>query len=231
MKRSMRTSHIQRNVYAEFHPAIKKITNNRMKTYISLLVSFCVVVLGASAQDIHSIAIGTTLPSATVKIKDVGGKELTLSQMKEKNGLLVMFSCNTCPYVIKNQERTKEICNYAKSKGFGVVLLNSNETARDGGDSYEAMKKYATAQNYSWVYAVDENSQIANAFGASRAPEVYVFDKNDKLVYKGAIDDNPGNADGVKRQHLKLAIDATVEGKDVAVKESRSVGCAIKRPS
>lgn len=202
-----------------------------MKKIISLLIGLCVLLLGVSAQDMQSIAVGTTLPSPTVKMKDVSGKELTLNDAKKENGLLVMFSCNTCPFVIKNQERTKEICNYAKSKGLGVVLINSNDGSRGGADSYEAMKKYASTQGYEWVYAVDEKSQIANAFGANRTPEVYVFDKNDKLVYKGAIDDNPGNAGGVKRQHLKLAIDATVEGKDVAVKESRSVGCGIKRPS
>lgn len=202
-----------------------------MKKTISLLVSFCFLLMGVSAQDMQSIAIGTTLPSPTVKMQDVSGKELTLNDAKKENGLLVMFSCNTCPFVIKNQERTKEMCNYAKSKGLGVVLINSNDGSRGGADSYEAMKKYAEKQGYDWVYAVDEKSQIANAFGANRTPEVYVFDKNDKLVYKGAIDDNPGDAGGVKRQHLKLAIDATVEGKDVAVKESRSVGCGIKRPS
>lgn len=202
-----------------------------MKKSINLLLSLFVLLLGVNAQDMHSIAIGTSMPSASVKMKDVSGKELTLSQLKEKNGLLVMFSCNTCPFVVKNQARTKEICNYAKANGFGVVLINSNETSRDDADSYEAMKEYAKKQGYTWVYAVDKNSEIANAFGANRTPEVYVFDKDNKLVYKGAIDDNPGDANGVKRQHLKLALDATAEGKEVAVKESRSVGCGIKRPS
>jgi peroxiredoxin len=201
-----------------------------MKSF-SLLLTFCVLLFGANAQNMQSIAVGSSLPSAKVKMKDVTGKEITLGEAKKENGLLVMFSCNTCPYVIRNQERTKEICKYAESKGLGVVLINSNETSRDDADSYEAMKAYAKAQNYTWPYTVDANSEIANAFGASRTPEVYVFDKNDKLVYKGAIDDNPGDADAVKRQHLKLAIDATVEGKEVAVKESRSVGCGIKRPS
>lgn len=201
-----------------------------MKKSFSLVMCFCTLLLGAVAQDMRSIAIGTSLPSGTVKMKDVTGKEVSLNDAKRENGLLVMFSCNTCPYVIKNQARTKEICNYARSNGLGVVLVNSNDGSRDGGDSYEAMKQYAKKQGYDWVYAVDEKSQIANAFGANRTPEVYVFDKNDKLVYKGAIDDSPGDADAVKRPHLKLAIDATLEGKEVAVKESRSVGCGIKRP-
>src|SRR5690349_6758000 len=114
-----------------------------MKKSFSLLVSFCMLLFVARAQDITSIAIGTTLPSGTVALKDVSGKQLTLNDAKKENGLIVMFSCNTCPFVIKNQERTKEMCKYAESKGMGVVLVNSNDGSRDGADSYEAMQKYA----------------------------------------------------------------------------------------
>ncbi|MBD0333804.1 MAG: thioredoxin family protein, partial [Chitinophagaceae bacterium] len=76
---------------------------------------------------------------------------------------------------------------------------------------------------------VDKNSELANAFGAKRTPECFLFDSNDKLVYHGAIDDNPSNAGAVTRTHLKEAINEMLAGKDVSVKTSRSVGCSIKR--
>lgn len=140
-----------------------------------------------------------------------------------------MFSCNTCPYVIRNQHRTNEICSYAADHRIGVILLNANEGDREGGNSFAAMQDYAKTQGYRWYYALDGKSDLANAFGASRTPECYLFDKNGKLVYHGAIDDSPGDEHQVHRQHLRMAIDETLAGKEVTVKETRSVGCSINR--
>src|SRR3982751_6884306 len=85
---------------------------------------------------ITELPIGADLPKADVKLKDISGKEVSLKEAAGKNGLLVMFSCNTCPYVVKNQARTKEICSYAQANGLGVVLLNSNEAQRTSDDSF-----------------------------------------------------------------------------------------------
>jgi peroxiredoxin len=178
---------------------------------------------------INELQIGADMPKADVKMKDISGKEVSLKDAKGKNGLLVMFSCNTCPYVIKNQQRTSEVCKYALENGIGVVLVNSNEAQRDEDDSYEAMKEYAKEQGYNWYYAVDKNSVIADAFGAKRTPENFLFNKEGKLVYHGAIDDNPSDAGSVSRRHLKEALTELVNGRDISVKTSRSVGCGIKR--
>ncbi len=175
------------------------------------------------------LKIGDTLPKADATLKEVNGKEITMQAAKKENGLLVMFSCNTCPYVLKNQERTNEICAYAQKMNVGVVILNSNEAKRTDDDSYDAMKDYYKAQKYNWFYAVDENSVIADAFGANRTPECFLFDKSLKLAYHGAIDDNPSDANSVSRKHLQIAIDELVAGKDIATKTTRSVGCTIKR--
>jgi len=175
------------------------------------------------------LTIGSDMPKAETILKDVSGKEISLKSSLKQNGLLVMFSCNTCPYVIKNQARTIEACNYAISKGMGVVVLNSNEAYRSGEDSYEAMKMYAKEQGYKWNYAVDKNNELADAFGANRTPECFLFDKNAKLVYHGAIDDSPNDASTVQRHHLKEAVNELTAGKDISVKTSRSVGCSIKR--
>jgi thioredoxin-related protein len=173
--------------------------------------------------------IGDALPKADAKLKEVSGKEITMLAAKKENGLLVMFSCNTCPYVVKNQERTNEICAYAQKMNVGVVILNSNEAKRTDDDSYAAMKAYYKTQKYNWFYAVDENSAMADAFGANRTPECFLFDKNLKLAYHGAIDDNPSDASNVSRKHLHIAIDELVGGKDIATKTTKSVGCSIKR--
>ncbi len=202
-----------------------------MKQHLFLTMGLVMSIFGSTyAQDnIKSIAIGTALPAENIQLKDLKGNTVTLKEVKKDKGMLVMFTCNTCPYVIKNQSRTNEICNYAKINGLGVILINSNIGQRDGDDSYDAMKKYANDQGYNWDYVMDDGSKVADAFGAARTPEVYVFDNNNKLVYKGAIDDNPGDASAVKKHHLKSAIDAVVNGQPIEVKESKSVGCGIKR--
>jgi thioredoxin-related protein len=185
--------------------------------------------LSILAQDIQSLPLGSAIPMADKKMKSVSGKEYSISDVVNKKGVLVMFSCNTCPVVVKYQSRALKAINEAKEKGFGVILVNSNEAQRSSDDSYQAMQAYAKAQNYGDVpYVVDNNSALANAFGATRTPECFLFDAAGKLVYHGAIDNNQ-EASQATRNHIFSAISETTSGKEVSVKESRSVGCAIKR--
>lgn len=200
--------------------------------YMKTLIISAVTILAATLLSFtltESLPIGSALPKADKKLKDISGTEISLKEAKKQNGLLVMFSCNTCPFVVKNQERTREICTYAQNKNIGVVVLNSNEAYRSGTESAEEMKSYAKAQGYNWNYLIDANSELADAFGANRTPEVYLFNKDLKLVYHGAIDNNPSDANSVTRKHLQIAIDETLEGKPVSMSETKSVGCGIKR--
>jgi peroxiredoxin len=199
------------------------------KIFLSLLA---VASIGAMAFTISEVLpIGSAMPKADVKLKDISGTEISIKEVTKENGVLVMFSCNTCPYVIKNQQRTVDIAAFAQKNNVGIIILNSNEGQRNDDDSYAAMKTYAKQQNYNWNYVVDKNNEIADAFGANRTPECFLFNKDLKLVYHGAIDDNPSDAASIKRHHLKEAINELTAGKDISIKESRSVGCSIKRKS
>ena len=175
------------------------------------------------------LQIGSTMPKADLKMQDISGKNIAMKDVKKENGVLVMFSCNTCPYVVKNQERTISISQYAGKNNIGVIILNSNEAYRGNEDSFDAMKEYAKDQNYKWNYVVDKDHEVADAFGANRTPECFLFDKNLKLVYHGAIDDSASDVSSVKRIHLQEAISELAAGKEISIKESRSVGCTIKR--
>lgn len=203
-----------------------------MKRILFAAIPVAAVAILFAKPVVDPLPLGSPVPKADVKMKDISGKEVSLKEAQKKNGLLVMFSCNTCPYVIKNQGRTLEAAKYAGGNDIGVAILNSNEAQRSGDDSYDAMKEYAKGQRYEGYnsyYLVDNNSQMADAFGANRTPECFLFDKNGKLVYHGAIDDNPNDANSVSRKHLIAAIDDIVAGREVSVKESKSVGCTIKR--
>lgn len=180
---------------------------------------------------IQSLEIGSSIPNADKKMADVKGKMVSINDVMEKKGVLVMFSCNTCPYVIKTQSRTKELISFTKKNKIGMIIINSNEAKRDTDDSMEAMKKYSKSQGYSCAYVVDENSAMADAFGATRTPEVFLFDNNGKLVYKGAIDDNHSEPKNVTDKFLQKAITAVANGQKVNPESTKSVGCSIKRKS
>jgi len=200
------------------------------KIILFMLLAISTGVLVAQ-QNVQAIAIGTAIPMANTTMKATDGKEYSINDRMGKNGVLVMFSCNTCPYVVRYQERARQTLQYARDNGFGVIVINSNEDMRDDEDSFEAMMVYAKNQGYEKAaYVVDQKSAVANAFGATRTPELFVFNKAGSLIYHGAIDDNH-MADGVKRIHVKLALEEAAKGKEVSVKETRSVGCMIKRKS
>jgi peroxiredoxin len=174
------------------------------------------------------LEIGSAIPKSDVKMPDVNGKEVSLADAKGQNGLLVIFSCNTCPYVKLSESRIKELSAVAKRNAVGMILINSNEAQRDGDDSFEAMKKYAAAQGYDFSYVLDKNSAVADAFGATRTPHCFLFDKKG-LVYRGAIDDNIKDPADAKEHFLKDAIAAVASGKPVKNPSTKSVGCTIKR--
>lgn len=211
------------------HATILSRELHRRNRFFSVVLLLIVTALLSFSVVFDNLPIGAPMPKGDVKLMDITGQEITLKSAAKENGLLVMFSCNTCPVVIKNQSRAKEICEYSLNKNIGVVVLNSNEANRSDEESLEAMKSYAKTQAYAWYYAVDKNNELADAFGANRTPECFLFDKSGKLVYHGAIDDNPNNESSVGRRHLKEAINELINGKAVSVKETRSVGCNIKR--
>ncbi len=194
---------------------------------------WCLFLMIAAVSTMGFVAevlpIGSKLPEADLKMKDISGNEMTMKSAAKKNGLLVMFSSNGCPYVIKNEQRTLTIAEYALRNNVGVVLLNSNEAQRDEDDSFEAMKSYAKNLQYRWPYLLDENSVVANAFDAKRTPEVFLFNRDLTLVYHGAIDDNPADELAVTRQHLREAINEMVNEKSITVKETKGIGCIIMR--
>jgi peroxiredoxin len=181
----------------------------------------------ASAPD--ELAIGSAAPRTDIAMRDVSGKTLTLAQAKGKAGLLVIFSCNTCPFVRAWEDRYLQIAGKCSDIGIGVVLVNSNTAQHNGVDSFEAMQKHATEKKYTFPYVLDEGAVVADAFGANRTPHVFLFDASMKIVYRGAIDDNHDDASAVQHTYLIDALDALNEGKAPAVAETKSIGCTIKR--
>ncbi|MEC8140878.1 MAG: redoxin domain-containing protein [Bacteroidota bacterium] len=183
------------------------------------------------AQDIQQLPLGSTLPLGDVQMEDISGRNLSLNEVKGDNGLLVIFSCNTCPWVIKWEDRYPLVQELATVNDIGIILLNPNEDYRDKGDGMEDMILHAEKAGYNLPYVLDKNHRVADAFGASRTPHVYLFNAEDKLVYVGAIDDNANSAADVEEFYLEDAIEQLSAGQAITRSSTKSIGCTIKRLS
>lgn len=184
------------------------------------------VFLTGTLASAWALNIGDAIPQADVKMKGVAGKEVALTDVKGNKGTLVIFSCQHCPFVKAWDARIAALGNEYAKKGVGVIQINSNDPAV-AGDTLEVMQAQAKQQGYEFAYVMDATSGVAKAFGATRTPEVFLFDAAGKLAYHGAVDDNK-NAGKAKTHYLKDALEAVVAGKDVATKETKAVGCGIK---
>jgi peroxiredoxin len=189
---------------------------------VSLVLAASVAVAGGP------LAIGSSMPSADVKMKNVDGTEMTLAQVKKPAGTLVVFTCNHCPFAKAWEARIVELGNTYEAKGIGVVAVNANDPKVAAEDDFDGMQRRAKERGMQFPYVVDATSNVARAFGATRTPEAFLFDKDGKLVYHGTIDDNGEEPSKVEKTYLKDALDAVASGKEVAVKETKSIGCGIK---
>ncbi len=175
-----------------------------------------------------ALALGDRAPRADVPMKGVDGKEVTLAAARGEKGLLVLFTCNHCPWVKAWEGRIVKIAADAGRRGIGVIAINPNDPAGYPEDSYENMQKRAKDKHYGFPYVVDATSGVARAFGATRTPEAFLFDAQGRLVYHGAIDDNARQPGQVKSRYLADAVTAVASGKPAPVPETKSLGCSIK---
>ena len=201
--------------------------------FLSLAAMAMLVAAPVLAQE---QAIGEKAPMTTAPLIGVDGQSNTLLDLKGDNGLLVIFSCNTCPFVVGNGTKTEgwegrynDLAALAESLNIGMVLVNSNEAKREGDDSLPAMKRHAMEAGYTMPYVMDEGSKLANACGARTTPHVYLYNGNLELAYRGSIDDNVNRAEEVKERYLDTAMQRMADGKKIKTAETKAVGCSIKR--
>lgn len=206
-----------------------------MKKKIPTLVVALIAVLslGAFTNDPtgvkEELELGSKAPLTAVKMLDISGSKLSLSDVKGSNGLLVVFSSNTCPWVLAWEDRYLTIAELAKEKGIGMIVINSNEGSRNGEDSYDEMQKHAKEKGYTFPYVVDENHVLADEYGATKTPHIYLIDRNNILVYRGAIDDSARDLTKIENHYLADAITALVAGQKIKTTTSKALGCTIKR--
>lgn len=201
----------------------------------SILLASTTSLVLPTHDPLTDLVIGAPMPAADHVMKDVMGGDKSLSAIKGENGLLVVFSCNTCPFVVGSdgsagwEGRYPEIGTFCQKNKVGFALVNSNAAKREAGDSFADMQARYKEKGYNAHYLLDEGNVVADAFAARTTPHVFLFDKDLKLVYKGAIDDNVDDPKAVTKHYLKDAITALVAGKPIETATTKNLGCSIKR--
>lgn len=191
-----------------------------MKSIVMMLV--CAVMLAANPVK-NGYEVGDK--ATDFKLKNVDGKMVSLADFKEAKGFIVIFDCNTCPYSKAYNERIIDLNEKYAAKGFPVITINAN----DGyGDSYEDMVRIANKKKYKFPYLYDETQAIAKTYGATNTPHVFVLNRELKVSYIGAIDDNARNAASASKKYVENAVDALLTGKSVPVTKTKAVGCGIR---
>ena len=200
-----------------------------MKFYKTLFITLLLLSTSLFAQKYPTLNIGQKMPMQEVKIFDISEESMTLNENIKSNGILVVFTSNSCPFVVMWEDRYKILEEKCMNSDLGMVYINSNQAKRDGDDSVEEMKKHSIKMGYTYPYLIDKNSKIANSFGAKTTPHIFLFNKKKVLVYKGAIDDNYNSINDVTKNYLLDAMQEVSDQKSVSVSETKAVGCSIKR--
>lgn len=175
------------------------------------------------------LKIGDPFPIGASELYNLDGTATTLRQEMKQNGLLVVFSCNTCPFVLQWENRYNELYDLCAANNMGMILINSNEAKRDGDDSLEKMKQKAKDSGYKMPYLMDQNHVVADAFSARTTPHVFLFSRHGALAYRGSIDDNSEDKAAVTQPYLMNAIKAVAEDNAAEPSITKAIGCSIKR--
>lgn len=183
----------------------------------------------------EGLQIGQKAPLMDYKMLNIDGKEHSLKSLLQKRGLVVVFSCNTCPFVVGSEsfegweKQYNMLKDRAEALGYGFVLINSNQAKRDGEDSMDQMINHSKKMEYTMPYLLDENSALANAFGAKTTPHVYVLNGNGELIYTGAIDNSVDSKRKSDEHYLLIALANDSSGKKIELNSTPPRGCSIKR--
>jgi peroxiredoxin len=176
----------------------------------------------------HSKGMPLGTPAPSFSLPGVDGETWSLDSFADAELLVVVFTCNHCPYAIASEDRLVEIQDDYREKGVRLVAINPNDADKYPDDSFDKMKERAAQKNFSFPYLHDESQEVARAYDAACTPDVFVFDRERKLLYNGRIDDNWQNPQEVTRQDLRSVLDAALQGRAVDFEHVPSMGCSIK---
>lgn len=228
-----------------------KEQKNKISPYIAaMIVGACLVVATAwigllmsdhrvveepyteSTRDVQSTG-GYQIKSevADFTLKNIDDQTVSLSRYASGKGVIIVFTCNHCPFAKAYEERIQALDTKFRQEGFPVVAINPTDPTVYEEDSFSKMKQRAQSRGYSFPYLADDTQEVARRFGATKTPHLFILSNdNGKFIveYIGAIDDNPQDPSGVKRRYAEEAVSNLLSGKPVATSLTKAIGCVIK---
>ena len=207
-----------------------------MKTFKVLTLLALLVVVSAFGVNAvvkvkgHGYSIGDK--ASDFYLRNVDGNMVSMKDFNEAKGFIVIFTCNTCPFSVANEDRIIALDKKYKENGFPVIAINPNDPQLKPGDSYKDMQERAKEKGFTFPYLLDNKQEVFPEYGAKKTPHVYLLEKDGKghtiVRYTGAIDDSSRDARAVKEKYLENAVDALLAGKKIEVTETKAIGCSIK---
>lgn len=164
-------------------------------------------------------------------LKSTDGKMVSLKDFGSAKGFIVVFTCNHCPFAKAYEDRIIALDKKYSKLGYPVIAINPNNPAKQSEDSFDKMKVRAKEKGFTFPYLFDDGQKIYPQYGATKTPHVYLLQKTDKgnvVRYIGAIDDNYDDESAVKEKYVENAVNALLDNKEIAVKETKAIGCSIK---
>jgi peroxiredoxin len=174
------------------------------------------------------MALATGERAPDFELPGTDGATYSLGGFAGSKAVVVIFSCNHCPYAVMYEDRMVELARDYADRGVAVVAINPNDATAYPADSFENMKLRAQTKGFPFAYLWDASQETAMGYGATRTPEVFVVDASRNIAYHGRIDDNAEKPDAVTRQDLRVALDELLAGGSVSVADTMPVGCGIK---
>ena len=197
-----------------------------MKAYSILIIALLSISTQVFGQ---GLSVGDTAPGFS--LTNIDDKAVALSDYADQKGAVIVFTCNHCPYSVAYEDRLNELDAKYKALGFPIISINPNDPKLYEDDSFAAMKVRAAEKGFTFPYLMDEGQKIYPQYGATKTPHIYLLSNDGgtfTVEYVGAIDDSARDASSVTETYLADAIDALLAGKEIAVTETKAIGCSIK---
>lgn len=193
------------------------------------LLFFTLLALGAITLSAQPISVGSVAPDFS--LENIDGSTISLSDYSNEKGVMVIFSCNPCPYVIAYEDRIIDLHNEYASQGFPLVLINPNDAEKQPVDSMDEMRVRAEEKNYPFPYIKDVDQSVYKAYGATRTPEIFLLKNNGNgnfvVAYTGTVDDNYKDASAVNVSYASDAVKALLQGETPNPASTVAIGCSI----
>jgi len=207
------------------------------------ILTIAAIIIAASAFAVNNVFEGGEASNSSengydigdvatdFKLKNIDGKQVSLSDYSTAKGFIVVFTTNHCPYAKAYENRIVALDKKYNTKGYPVIAINPNNPDKNEQDSFENMQIRAKQKGFTFPYLLDEGQKIYPQYGATKTPHVYILEKeNNELIVKyiGAIDDNYQDVNAVEEKFVENAVDELLAGEEVSVKTTKAIGCSIK---